>query len=267
MVVYTKFAKVNDGRAAFYHSPVLLLAFFVNNPISTPRYYALNIIFGICLLVLIKYLSTGWAPFSILMVALPGAQIVDAFRYAESFSDVVRSVALSPFSYILSQTFDAHENISHTIHYTDEVGFEMGSQLIGGLSFFIPRTVWPNKPVGSGIFISNWLGTQGHTVLNTNIGVPFLAESYLNFGILGILGMGILTGAGIQIFDRRLDISIGRHVDNSDSVDLWLQLGVFSTGNLLLFFRGSFLSATSYLSLFVLAWISMVMLVEIVRWR
>jgi hypothetical protein len=57
-----------------------------------------------------------------------------------------------------------------------------GRQLIGVLLFFVPRSIWIDKPAGSGYFVADTSGLSFD-----NISMNFFGEGYLNFGLFGIL--------------------------------------------------------------------------------
>ena len=56
-----------------------------------------------------------------------------------------------------------------------------GRQLLGVLFFFFPRSLWPDKPVGSGYFVA-----EESNLYFDNISMNFLGEGYLNGGFVGI---------------------------------------------------------------------------------
>jgi hypothetical protein len=49
------------------------------------------------------------------------------------------------------------------------------------LFFWIPRSFWPTKPIGSGAFLAEEQG-----FFFTNVSCNYFAEGYINFGIIGI---------------------------------------------------------------------------------
>lgn len=57
-----------------------------------------------------------------------------------------------------------------------------GRQLLGALLFFVPRAIWPTKPIGSGAELVRQM--HGHF---SNVSMPYFAEGYVNLGYLGIL--------------------------------------------------------------------------------
>tara|TARA_B100001059_G_scaffold13776_1_gene11140 strand:+ start:21569 stop:22990 length:1422 start_codon:yes stop_codon:yes gene_type:complete len=89
---------------------------------------------------------------------------------------------------------------AHIMNYVDKHNdFKYGSGYLFIFSSFIPRAIWPNKPVN--------IDTEvGNKVYNANAygsgAVPpgLIAESYWNFGYLGILIITFIVG----IFTRRL---------------------------------------------------------------
>ena len=79
----------------------------------------------------------------------------------------------------LESHFDAYSNFVHIL--ANDITTS-GYQLLGSLLFWVPRSIWPSKPIGSGAFLSeeiklNW----------TNISCCYFAEGYINFGFFGIL--------------------------------------------------------------------------------
>ena len=89
---------------------------------------------------------------------------------------------------------------AHIINYVDKHNdFKYGSGYLFIFSSFIPRTIWPNKPVN----IDSEVGIKiyGATSYGTGAVPPgLIAESYWNFGYLGILIIPFIVG----IFTRRI---------------------------------------------------------------
>ena len=57
-----------------------------------------------------------------------------------------------------------------------------GNQLLGPLLFFVPRSVWPEKPIGSGAEMAKIANLSF-----PNIAANWYAEGYINFGFFGVL--------------------------------------------------------------------------------
>ncbi len=94
--------------------------------------------------------------------------------------------------------FDLIHIFAHVLEMTPgEVSFYEGSSYSYLLYGWIPRAIWPDKPIAveaSITFALDYgllLESQRDTV---RIGIGFLAEAYANFGVLGILGLMFLIG-------------------------------------------------------------------------
>ena len=68
----------------------------------------------------------------------------------------------------------------------------MGLQLIASLLFWVPRSMWLDKPTGSGDMMSYEFLIRFHEVYYGNISFPIQAEAYLNFSIFGLLVGAVL---------------------------------------------------------------------------
>lgn len=93
--------------------------------------------------------------------------------------------------------FDAHQMLITTVRYVEEFGLSWGRQILGALLFFVPRSLWPGKPEGT-----------GHTTIVgldqfyfSNVSANLTVEGYMNFGLAGIVLFAVLVG----ILARRVD--------------------------------------------------------------
>lgn len=77
-----------------------------------------------------------------------------------------------------SGDFDAFQNFTLLMDSSLITG---GRQLLGALLFFVPESIWIDRPIGTGAFLAEHLGF-GHT----NIAMPYFGEAYANFGYLGV---------------------------------------------------------------------------------
>lgn len=145
-----------------YWLPVAILLFPV---LSKPNVFVLIMLFG-------------------LLVVFP---FFDNFRYYDG------SISFSfSFDYLNTMNFDAGQEFMIVMKLKL---ITWGRQLMGALLFFIPRSLWPAKPLGSGATLAAEQGTF------SNISMPFFAEGYINYGLLGIL----LFTFGIAIVSAFLD--------------------------------------------------------------
>ena len=82
--------------------------------------------------------------------------------------------------------YDAFSNIGATIDYVNKYGFSYGYQFLGGLLFFIPRIIWTNKPFSTGQVVGEHL-IDDYGFNFSNLSNPLVSESFINFGIIGII--------------------------------------------------------------------------------
>lgn len=101
------------------------------------------------------------------------------------------------FTYSLDFMNSMHFDASQEFMIVMKQGYvTYGSQLMGALLFFVPRSIWPTKPIGSGAFLAN------HSVdAFTNISMPFFAEGYINFGFIGIFVFTVILSVFCSYFD------------------------------------------------------------------
>lgn len=106
--------------------------------------------------------------------------ILDQFRY---FKQGALSLSVS-WGFIREGHFDSFQNFISAL-YIDNITY--GRQLIGVFLFFVPRSLWPDKPVGSGAQLAYDLSLSF-----PNISMNLLGEGYMNFGIPGVFGFAAI---------------------------------------------------------------------------
>lgn len=133
--------------------------------------------------------------------------------------------------------YDAWSNIPAAIDYTDKNGFQNGSQITGGLLFFVPRSIWNSKPNSSGQLLGDYLINSQFLWFN-NISATIVLEGYLDFGVWGVLLFGAILGFSVV----RLDVLL--YSRNPFAKIFAVYAAVF----LFYLMRGSLLTAIAYLS-------------------
>lgn len=141
-----------------------------------------------------------------------GASMVDRVTaVAESFGDAqlfdpwdtkhlnLIDIRINQNALVGRSHINIHENIGH---------FFWGESLQVAALAWIPRVIWPSKPVfgGSGLYAAKFTGMTFST--NTSVGVGLVLEMYANFGLVGtFLGFwvfGILIRYVDQVAAKRL---------------------------------------------------------------
>ena len=254
-------------------TPILWLCFFlsflvnvlVNNPVSYPRFMFFCMVFGLCVLVSLRRLKPSLIYLYVLLLGLPLSHFVNIFR--EVHPKLWQGLIFDgDRSLLFSGNFDAYENFIHTINYVADSGIVFGRQLGGAFVFFVPRSFWPGKPLGSGYFIGEFLAEK-FAITHLNIANPLISEMYLNFHVLGVVVGAVLYGLVTGWLDKHYWLLIkGRDIqqDNAQQgVPFYQLLYPFLLGLYLFHLRGDFMSSFAYAVGFVLAFLTVVIFLKL----
>jgi hypothetical protein len=129
--------------------------------------------------------------------------------------------------------FDAYSSLARII---DHDIITNGNQLKGVLFFFVPRSIWADKPYSSGTFHANKIG-----MFMDNVSCTYLAEGYINFGIVGVLLFIIILGIFSSVLDQRF-------WNKSHSVTSVVEIEyIIIVSSLLFILRGDLMNSFSYI--------------------
>jgi oligosaccharide repeat unit polymerase len=165
-------SKSRNYLLLFILFPLAILSIF---PLGVPRFYAAAIY--IPLLLLLSAFIRKKNMFSLFFIG--GLLIV--FPFLNQFRHFSAGTSLKfglNFDMFAEGHFDSYQNFALIV--TENI-ITWGRQLLGVALFWVPRTFWPTKPVGSGHHIAEELSMSF-----SNISANFFAEGYINFGFLGI---------------------------------------------------------------------------------
>ena len=237
LIIWIRWAQQRDCPIKLLlGTSLMLLAAF---PFSLSR-YSMAVIYGGLALIMLPLLKKKGS-FALLflfafLILFPASNV---FR-AEDFSFAALGRGLSSAignlgKGFLTEDYDAYSMLFRSYSFIETYGTTSGFQLLGALLFFVPRAIWPSKPVGSGYTIAQ---TDGQTFLNVSCPLP--GEGLVNFGLLGLLIFALLISAGARAMDSKYW--------NNDQLSNELQL-IYPFICLFLFFimRGDMLSSVSYL--------------------
>jgi len=184
---------------------------------------------------------------------------LNAFRRA-SFYDVdiimyLKNIVNNISNIWMANSYDAYTMLNVVMEYININGNTFGHQLLGVFFFFIPRTLWLSKPIGSGAFVS------GNSLWNfTNVSCPLPAEALINFGITGLIIFAIFVG----FICKKIDSFYWKNIDVSGE-----QINKFELiyPVLLMFFffmcRGDLLSSTAYMIAYIIVWYILIKFINI----
>ncbi len=162
---------------------MLLVADF---PLGSARYWVGAIYIGLLLMASGRYLRSGW-PFVFSLIG--GLLVVFPFLSTLRTSTSLREAAsfVSGFNFLgpslATGDFDAYSMVGYTASYVESgTGITYGRQLLGVLLFFIPRSIWPDKPIGSGATVA-----AEEDLIFDNVSSSPIAEGLINFGWVGVV--------------------------------------------------------------------------------
>lgn len=217
--------------------PILfVLMLIAAPPTGMPRFSAAAMYLPVFLFLFPRFQKKYNFIFLVVLGLLVVFPFLDVFRYFTADGLSLSSFRLS-FDQFEALHFDSYSMFmrvmkSNVITY--------GRQLLGVLFFFVPRSLWPNKPIGSGHYIGEveWLEF-------TNLSMPFLGEGYINFGIIGVLFFIVVLAFITGKVDSWYWLGNGKREIHSSILYIML-LGLF-----LLVLRGDLMSSFAYVCGFV----------------
>ena len=142
---------------------------------------------------------------------------------------------LFDFSFLNQLHFDSYASFAYILK---EQFVTRGEQLMGVLFFWVPRSLWADKPIESGRMIAETfdLGIGDFT----NIAVNFFAEGYLNYGLIGVALFALVIAYVCARLDRSF-WSDERNLSKPAVVYYFSWLGI-----LVFVLRGDLMSGFSY---------------------
>ncbi len=189
------------GMVFWAYSALMLVAVFLVMPRATFIGSLLSLLFvyhyairRVSLIVLV-FLSVGGLVYAYAMglwrvlsssatgIDQAGTLLLENFSVGD-LSDFVISGALS----------DIRTFVLVVYHYGKDLSFQFGGTLLRILTQFIPRALWPGKPIDLGVELGRL--SNPYTISGTPAG--FLPEMYINFHLAGVLLGAPLLGMGMR---------------------------------------------------------------------
>lgn len=214
--------------------------FLCVNPISSPRYVFGTVLFAVL---------TSLGAFSALGRFRFGAMFaVFGMVYLFPLMDLFRSSltpgeqSKGPLESMLSGDFDSWSQITNAVEYTESYGHAWGYQLLGVVFFWVPRGIWPSKPIDTGSVLADFKLYDFR-----NLSAPLWGELLVNGGwVLLIVGM-FLVGLFIRRMDKRVELTLRTSAVPG-------VLGSILPFYMLLLLRGSLLQSMAFLSVILVSY-------------
>lgn len=179
----------------------------------------------------------SWAIIGGLVFIFPAMEVFRRIKTLQQ-SNLLELILDSFTSSYLEGHFDSHQMFISVARYVEQFGLSWGKQLLGALLFFVPRSVWPGKPEGT-----------GHTAIValdqfyfSNVSANLATEGYVNFGVLGV----VLFACAVGILTRRFDEFYWRQRQDSRENKLGDILYPFTMFMFFFMMRGDMMSSWAY---------------------
>jgi oligosaccharide repeat unit polymerase len=179
-------------NALFWLSFLTFGCLVFNNPLNTARFQ-----FGAYCLMIMLFVFRGKIKsyvcyvglVSYLMVIMP---IMNAIRHA-GVGGLTEVGELSTNIDFKQLDYDAFSMFTCAIFRTGDSGFAGGTNVLSVVLFFVPRTLWPEKPLASSVELGQFL-MQHHSGWFDNLSCPPFGDFYMDFGTFGVVCGGLLYG-------------------------------------------------------------------------
>lgn len=206
------------------------------SPLGIPRTLAGALYIPLLVLAFLPKLAGKYSLLCILTSAiLIAAPVADIFRRVLQPGEVINLAANFNLDYFFAGHFDAFQNFVQVV----DLGYSSeGWQIVGALLFWVPRAVWPGKPIGTSFDFAEFAGWRA-----SNVSFPLHADLYVDFGVLGVVVGMFALGFIYKSVDNYLTKSqtaggLNRHVFLIAQFELSI-LGIY-------LLRGAFLSSLAF---------------------
>jgi len=182
---------ITSGRRDLLKVMFIFLAFlpFTNIKVSLTKIFSVFTIVAISLIIITLHRSTPLVDFTDLIT-----RISKQLQEAELLLD---------FLLVNADFAVAYDNYLFIIDNIRELGMLYGSSLIKMFIFFIPRVIWPSKPIDVQLLIVeeniNFTFAGG-----TSQSMNLIGEVFWNFGTLGIPLIFFLLGILFKVIDKNI---------------------------------------------------------------
>ena len=160
------------------------LALVSNFPLSLSRNYLAAVYIPLVCSLMKNWIRRKYVIIGILAFAM--LYFFPLMNQARTIGEIDEFKFVTNFRMFNQGHFDSYQNFARIISMELVTN---GQQLLGCLFFFVPRSVWPDKPIGSGGFIADMFDYNF-----SHISMPYFAEGYINFSYFGILLFTVLLG-------------------------------------------------------------------------
>lgn len=234
-IINVKINKSKSKVCYFFLVLSCIPAIILNFPFSTNRFYVFSIYLGLLLILYPPHKKNRTVYLLVVFIGILGSLVLN---------NLMRSTTQTTLVYLTGTTFDAYESFVYAINYVNDNGITWGRQLLGGLLFWIPREIWPDKPIGTGSFV---ISTY-YNALFTNVSSPLIEEGYINFSLIGVVGCSLSLGLLFGYCDVKYKMSLLLMKTDHfiKGIHRYIIFYPISVGFSLFALRGDFMSSFAY---------------------
>jgi hypothetical protein len=200
------------------------------NPISSARYSVGTVLFALAVYAgaVVTPLRTRITLVGTIVAFIFLFPLADAFRVGPV--DLTRNGFFG--EYAGNADYDAFWQIANAHSYVLDGLVQFGQQALGSLFFWVPRSIWPDKPIDTGILLAQYRGYSFD-----NLSAPLWAEFLVNGGIPFLIVGFLLVGFALRAMDVRL-------LPAFHAAGYWAIVGAIFPVYMTILLRGSLLQAT-----------------------
>jgi hypothetical protein len=234
------------SKNTLYRAFFVLVMLFAASPSGASRFLVAALYMPLVLVILTKRRNKNQVTLSQDFYLFPSLLLLGLF-FIFPLLEVFRDFSFEKFSsfsffeYQNGGSFDAFQMFLRAL---DVGSVNFGYGFLGAALFFIPRSLWPSKPVTSGIEIS-----QLSDLKLENVSMPIIGELYLNFWYFGI----ILGAPIIALIFKKIDSYYLSYKRSNLSLGhlIYFQLAGLVIYNM----RGGILSSFAYTISILMTWL------------
>ncbi len=176
---------------------VVIFLFIVHNLLLGDRNPILDVILGISVVFWLFYKSTRRTIMIVSPVLFLGFILVGALRGAPKNSDYITYISKSSnwsnFDPTSKGELTAHFKIDHDVLYVTGGEYKLGGSYLEAFISLIPKNLIAERPE----YLTEWYARKFHKEIfeaGGGFGFSLIAETYMNFGTLGMVVIGIFIG-------------------------------------------------------------------------
>lgn len=163
-----------------------IILLILSNPVANARQISLLVLIP-CVYPFLRVSAIRTKIFSILVLVVTLFLSNPYDRYTGKFV----GVRFEPLSRL--GDYDSYSQLTYVISLGKDGLFKPLRQILGTLLFFIPRDLWPGKPIDTGVLVG-----MARNLRSVNLSCPWIAEMYANGGVTLVLASSVLFGIGFR---------------------------------------------------------------------